>query len=377
MDRKLRKQLALRSIKLLNVLITVALFCLCWHLFYASRIGFGDSFVYTTAVGILYLIILLLLERIYNVFAVGSLRVSQLVYSQGLAALLSAGISYVVMVVVSLQFINPLPLIGVFVAQVLWSVVWSLMANRLYYFISPPRNTVILYEQESELRKLAEIKNFSAKFHVTKYIKETENLSMLPEALEGAEAVFVTQLSMDVRNFVIKLCVENGIQCYILPHVGDVLIAGADNMHTFSVPFMRIQRACPNVEYLFFKRAFDIVASLIAIVLAGPFMLVTALAIKLYDHGPVLYKQVRLTKDYKQFNVLKFRSMRTDAEKDGVARLATEHDNRITPVGKIIRKIRFDELPQLFNILRGERGIIETTKKNIGFSRVVVVNSIS
>jgi lipopolysaccharide/colanic/teichoic acid biosynthesis glycosyltransferase len=88
-------------------------------------------------------------------------------------------------------------------------------------------------------------------------------------------------------------------------------------------------------------------------------MLVTALAIKLYDRGPVFYRQVRLTKNGKPFKVLKFRAMRTDAEKDGVARLSTgEKDDRITPVGRFIRKVRIDELPQLFNILGGSMSIV-------------------
>ena len=88
-------------------------------------------------------------------------------------------------------------------------------------------------------------------------------------------------------------------------------------------------------------------------------MLVTALAIKLYDRGPVLYKQTRLTINHKEFKVLKFRSMRVDAEKDGVARLSTGvKDNRVTAVGKIIRKVRIDELPQLINIIKGDMSIV-------------------
>ena len=87
-------------------------------------------------------------------------------------------------------------------------------------------------------------------------------------------------------------------------------------------------------------------------------MLVTAIAIKLYDGGPVLYKQVRCTMNQRQFSIMKFRSMRTDAERDGVARLAQKNDNRITPIGKIIRKCRIDELPQLLNILKGDMSFI-------------------
>ena len=101
------------------------------------------------------------------------------------------------------------------------------------------------------------------------------------------------------------------------------------------------------------KRALDLICGVLAFIVASPFMLITAAAIKLYDGGPVLFKQKRLTIGGKEFNVYKFRSMVVDAEKDGVARLATQHDDRITPVGRIIRKIRFDELPQILNILKG------------------------
>ena len=112
------------------------------------------------------------------------------------------------------------------------------------------------------------------------------------------------------------------------------------------------------MEERFFKRTTDIVCSLFLLILTSPLMLATAAAIKLYDRGPVLYKQVRCTLNQRKFYILKFRSMRTDAEKDGVARLAQKGDDRITPVGRIIRKCRVDELPQLFNILKGDMSFI-------------------
>ena len=113
-----------------------------------------------------------------------------------------------------------------------------------------------------------------------------------------------------------------------------------------------------TIEQRFVKRLIDIVCAVILLLVASPFMLITAIAIKLYDGGPVLYKQVRCTRDMQEFKILKFRSMRTDAEKDGVARLASKNDSRITPIGKFIRKVRIDELPQLFNILKGEMSFI-------------------
>lgn len=141
--------------------------------------------------------------------------------------------------------------------------------------------------------------------------------------------------------------------------IGDTIMSSAHHMHMFHLPMLRVGRYNPQPEYLFIKRLLDIVISAAALIILSPIFLATAIAIKATDHGPVFYKQTRLTKDGKEFGILKFRSMRVDAEKDGIARLSSgEHDDRITPVGKVIRACRVDELPQLINILRGELSIV-------------------
>lgn len=108
------------------------------------------------------------------------------------------------------------------------------------------------------------------------------------------------------------------------------------------------------------KRVFDIASSAILLLLSMPLMLLTALAIKLESgwRGPVFYLQERVGKDGETFHVIKFRSMRTDAERDGVARWATSNDERVTRVGRVIRKLRIDELPQVLNVLRGEMSFV-------------------
>lgn len=127
----------------------------------------------------------------------------------------------------------------------------------------------------------------------------------------------------------------------------------------FHLPILRLERYHPSPFYLLIKRLFDVAASGAAIIILSPIMIVVSIAIKLTDGGPIFYKQTRLTKNAKEFDVLKFRSMRVDAEKDGVARLSTgENDDRITPIGRFIRKVRIDELPQLLNILKGDMSIV-------------------
>ena len=143
-----------------------------------------------------------------------------------------------------------------------------------------------------------------------------------------------------------------------MPKISDVILVGAEELHIFDTPILLSREYSLSMEQRFIKRTIDIIGAVILLLITLPLMLLTALAVKLYDRGPVLYKQIRCTIDQKQFYIMKFRSMRIDAEKDGVARLAQKNDNRITPVGRFIRKCRLDELPQLFNILKGDMSFI-------------------
>ena len=145
---------------------------------------------------------------------------------------------------------------------------------------------------------------------------------------------------------------------YMMPKIPDIMIQGSAQLNLFDTPILLTREYAMTIEQRFLKRFIDVICSLILLIMASPFMIVTAIVIKAYDGGPVLYKQVRCTRDMREFQILKFRSMRTDAEKDGVARLASKNDSRITPIGKFIRKVRIDELPQLFNILKGEMSFI-------------------
>ena len=206
--------------------------------------------------------------------------------------------------------------------------------------------------------RIQEIKENPRKFRLIAYLPEEKLGGDFRRTLKGYEALFVIGIDPELRNRITQYCVEEGIQGYFLPDVGDVILAGAKHIQSYSVPILNVERKQPVAEFLVLKRLFDIAASLIGLIIASPFMLLTALAVKLYDKGPVFYTQTRLTKDGKVFKMIKFRSMRTDAEKDGVARLTTTNDDRITPVGKVIRAIRMDELPQLINILKGEMSIV-------------------
>ena len=375
--KAMKKSLMMRGMVLMHYGITVLLFVSCWWLFY-RHIAAGAVFgAVNISVYAFYAVSLLMLSRIYSAYRVGLLHVGDLFYGQVLSNLISLGLTYLLACALARRLINPLAGFGCAAVQALFSAGWTISANRLYFSLHKPKRTVVIYRDESDLRKLEEIRFFAERWSVERtvqwdeenvhdlpYKKETpggrsfEAIQKLMRIMEDYEAVFVSGVSATLRNGIVKYCVEKNKACYFVPHTGDVIISGAEHIRSFSVPICRARRSRPAPEYLLLKRAMDIVLSLLAIIVTSPFMAIAALAIWSYDRGPVLYKQVRLTKDGRLFEILKFRSMRQDAEKDGVARLASAHDDRITPIGRIIRAIRFDELPQLFNILKGDMSIV-------------------
>jgi exopolysaccharide biosynthesis polyprenyl glycosylphosphotransferase len=156
----------------------------------------------------------------------------------------------------------------------------------------------------------------------------------------------------------VKICFENDIRAYSTAKISDVLVRGAECIHLFDTPLLLYRNNGMTIEQRIIKRAMDIIISLLMLILTSPFLLISALAIKLYDGGPVFFRQERATLNGKVFRIHKFRSMIVDAEKDGKPRPTTEGDPRITPVGKILRATRLDELPQLIDILMGDMSLV-------------------
>lgn len=177
---------------------------------------------------------------------------------------------------------------------------------------------------------------------------------MIPEY----DAVVICDVPSFIRNPILKYCYGQRKRVYMTPKISDILVRSAEDIHLFDTPLIMARNGRMSIEQAFFKRWMDIGIAGVFCIITLPLMAVTALAIKMQDGGPALYRQKRLTYEGREFYVYKFRSMRVDAEKDGVARLASDKDSRITPVGQFIRKVRLDELPQLFNILKGDMSIV-------------------
>ena len=355
---KMRKSIHMRGMNLLHFMLITGIMYTVWFTWYAPLLEASNAQTVSLSVCACYMLLFIFLLRTYNAYNIGFFRAGEVFYSQVLTNLFSNSITYVFACLIQLRLLPVWPVLVVFCGQTLVCAVWCIAANRLYFKLHPPMKTLIIYQTESDLEKLYEIVHFENRFDVQQKLKVDAMIYDILQALSGYQAVIVSGVEATLRNGIVKECIDRDINCYFIPHTGDIIIAGAKHQQSFSVPIMSAKRAMLRPEYAFAKRTLDILLAMISLILASPFMLITAAAIKACDHGPVLYKQIRLTKDGKRFKILKFRSMRVDAEKDGIARLAADHDDRITPVGRVIRAIRFDELPQIFNILMGDMSIV-------------------
>ena len=358
MKRVLEHSIAVRCVKLINLILMVIPFIVCWYVYYSQRLIIPYYSRGNWVVIALFTIMYFIYCKIFDGFLVSINRISEMVYSQMLAALISDAIMYIITWLLMRSFPNVLPMLILLVVQLAVSIIWCMAAHTWYFKVYPPQKSAIVYDAREGMERLIDEYGMDKKFKVLFEIKSDTCINDL-SILNKVETVFLSGIHSHDRNIILKYCVSNGINVYVIPRVGDVIMSGARKMHMFHLPMLRVGRYNPNPEFLFIKRLFDIILSLIAIIILSPIMIVVAFLIKVTDKGPVLYKQCRLTKNGKQFMVLKFRSMRVDAEKDGVARLSSgDKDDRITPIGKFIRKVRFDELPQLFNILFGDMSIV-------------------
>ena len=349
----------LRFAKALNVLLVTIPALLVWLFCYAPVDSLYSQWKPVAFVFVGFVALYVTYGRIYGSFYISMSRISEMVYSQCLAMIMSDVLLYIVLCLICRRIL-PVWQMGVtLVVQACLSVIWCVSAHKWYFKTYPPKKTAIVYGCDEDFYTLIDAYGLRKKFDVQRSLYVAQCVDNECDLIRGMEIVFLYDVHSSDRNRILKYCVEQNITAYILPRISDVLMSGAKRVNLFHLPFLRVDRYDPNPEYLFLKRMFDILVSAVALVILSPVMLSTAIAVKLTDGGPVFYKQKRLTKNGKEFYVLKFRSMRQDAEKDGVARLSTgDRDPRITPVGHVIRKLRIDELPQLFNILGGSMSIV-------------------
>lgn len=306
----------------------------------------------------IYAVLTCILFHYSDGFNYGHSKMADITVSQCIAMFLVNFVTYWQLSLISNVMINPLPMLALTVADVLLCIICCYAYTVIYHKYHTPRDLVLVYGTEEALELKEKMAVRGDKYHITATISATTGFEEICKEISKHEAVLLNDVPAQLRNDLLKFCYHNGIRLYMTPKLSDIVISGAEKINTFDTPLLLVRGTGLNIEQRFIKRMMDLCLCAIAMVVAAPIMLIVAVAIKLEDGGPVFFKQVRVTRDEKRFEILKFRSMIVDAEKAGEVLPATDHDPRITKVGRVIRATRIDELPQIINILKGDMSIV-------------------
>lgn len=306
---------------------------------------------------VIYASIFVILQYIQRANKLGYQRASDVAFGNLLALIISNLFIYLQSSLIAREFLTLIPFIYMTLIQVAFVVVWAFFSKWIYTKMYPPRKMLmIIGRKEGKLLKYK--MDFDPhQFDISEYIYVEDGLSLIFERIKQFEEVIISDVKSMYRNEILKECYRLGKRVFMTPKISDVIIRSSENILLYDTPLLMAKSRGLSTEQRAIKRIFDIVSSLLAIVALSPLFLIISLSIYLYDKGPVLYTQDRLTRGGKVFKIYKFRSMVVDSEKHG-ARLASKNDDRITPVGKILRKTHVDELPQLLNILLGDMSVV-------------------
>lgn len=359
--RERYKRLMMFLASVMIVTVQTGVFAYAWfHEYHFSEvIGRRYEFWGHWALIALYAFMVVLFSQLFSAFKVGYQRVLDVVLSQIFSVLLVNFVTYIQLALIGRwRFLEHIePILRVTAINLVAVVIWVFVMRLIYTKIYPPHEILLIYGKLNPKSLMRKMESRRDKYNVTGVISLNQGEERIKEEILKHQAVMIGDIPSHERNLYLKYCFENNKRCYCQPKISDIMIMSSEKIHMFDTPLLLFRNCGLTVEKQVIKRIFDIICSSLMLVVLSPIFLIISILVKGYDGGPVFYKQERLTKDGKVFMVYKFRSMRVDSEKQG-ARLAMKGDSRVTPVGKVLRNIHFDELPQLLNIIKGDMSLV-------------------
>ena len=324
--------------------------------YYFSLTGFFSKGFILFAV--LYGVLDLLFLIMYGGTRIDSERPRNLMLSSALSLLFSNIIVYVILSLLALKLVYPVPLIISMIVQILVScLICRLLVGTVRRLYPPTSTAAVISVSDNDTDAVEKIRKFDYR-HRINAVFSASDLDESLSVLKDYSSVVIGDLPYNIRAKLLSYCYTEGKDIVLIPRIDDIMLNNSVQ-YIVNDRLLYVDKYTGfSTEAAFIKRLFDICFSLLAIIITSPVMAVVAVLIHSYDKGPALFRQTRLTKDGRAFTIVKFRSMIENAEKKGGTYLVLDGDDRITPIGKVIRALRIDELPQLFNILKGDMSFV-------------------
>lgn len=354
-----KDKLVSRSKVIVNFYI-IFLFAIVWFCYY-NQFVFGVNRLAGGAVSVaIYYIIYNYFAKLYRAYKIGTYKISEIVFSQLLAIGIADMILFVECCLVNRHYVNIIP--GVITAgiQIAGMVLWVIYTKQYFIRYIDAANTLVIYGRGNVAEFVGKL---NKKYKHLFQIKECVNIKdytdkQFQAKIDQYDTVILYEVDKGDRTGIMEYCIEHQKNLYITPRITDIILQGFKERTLIDTPLFKYEYRYMDTRQYRTKRLLDLTVSVIGLLLTAVPMMLTAAAIKLEDRGPVFFRQDRCTINGRVFKIIKFRSMVPDAEKRGTVIPCTNHDERITRVGSVIRRFRIDELPQLFNILKGDMSVV-------------------
>lgn len=344
---------------LIEIVVLAAVYYAVWRIKYdsSSMPSFegNGKYLLTLVYGFLNLI----LFHYCDGFKFGHIKLTDVTISQWISMFILNFVTYFQLCLIANHMISPFTMMLLTAIDLVVTFGLSYLFTAIYHSFCIPERMIMIYGKDSAPMLKRKMETRADKYQIKHMMSCDEySLETIEEAVLNYDAVVINDVDSKTRNDLLKYCYKNSIRTYSVPKLSDVIYSGSEDIMLFDTPLKLIRGRGLTPAQRFCKRTMDLALCLIAMIPASLIMLVITIAIKIEDGGAVFYRQRRVTKDGRQFNILKFRSMIENAEADGKPHPATDNDDRITKVGKVIRTLRVDELPQLLNIIKGDMSIV-------------------
>ena len=361
MDRNYLKLIYRFVCKIILTVVIILFFALVWtfsldELRFQAGIWEEKWIMYA-----LYGVVVAICIKAFDGYMIGVNRISTSILSQTLGLILANSIELLILILIigSNRFVETIVinLLKVLGLQIVFAFLFTWLTGFIYRIKFPPHRILMVYgDYDNNLG--AKMSSRDDRYSIVSEMHYSEGLDNIKEEMNKVDAILINDIPSEMRNLILKMCFYADKRVYYTPKLGDIFVRGSEELRVFDTPICFCRNIGLDIGQRIIKRLGDVIVSIIGIIITSPIMLVVAILIKTYDHGSVIYKQDRCTVNGKIFEIIKFRTMREDAEKEGRAQLATMDDYRITPVGRFLRKTRIDELPQFFNVLKGDMSIV-------------------
>lgn len=354
-----KDKLVSRSKVIVNFYI-IFLFAIVWFCYYNQFVFGVNRLAGGTVSVVIYYIIYNYFAKLYRAYKIGTYKISEIVFSQFLAIGIADMILYVECCLVNRHYVNVIPGLITAGIQIAGMVVWVIYTKQYFIRYIDAANTLVIYGRGNVTEFVGKL---NKKYKHLFQIKECVNIKDYTDKqfqvkIDQYDTVILYGVDKGDRTGVMEYCIEHQKNLYITPRITDIILQGFKERTLIDTPLFKYEYRYMDTRQYRTKRLLDLTVSVIGLLLTAVPMMLTAAAIKLEDRGPVFFRQDRCTINGRVFKIIKFRSMIPDAEKQGTVIPCTNHDKRITRVGGVIRRFRIDELPQLFNILKGDMSVV-------------------